>query len=931
MRNTGDVSKTDIAKGVISVSWPFLSIIAVLVELSFFSMSTLSAARAFVGGESLWSKGQKEAVQQLSLYVQSGAVQHYAQFKAAIAVPRGDMLARQILQQRNPDLELVRAGFLQGGNDAQDIPGVIRLFQRFHSYGPIAHAITIWQQGDAQINQLVRLGQEIHMALQQGDRREASAKLSQVLRIDALLTPLETTFSIALGAASRQAERLLQVSTGLLALLLVAAGLARTRQVVWSERRMAAALRRNERRQQAALTASDYGIFDIDLERGVAHLSAHFMAALGYPDWPDQVAMAEVAQVIHPDDRSLFARRVHDDDGPENDFGRYAEYRLLCASGEVRWARVEAGATRDSIGHRVRLAGTMRDITEPRLIKEKLFEQTERALVTLDSISEAVITTDAQGRIDYMNEHAEHLLDVRCDEARGVAVASVCRFIDEASRQMLSHPVEQALLNGSTVASPPTAALVKRGGTEISIDASASLMHAQNHSVFGAVLVLRDVRQDRIAASQMKHQATHDVLTGLINRREFESLVEAAVKARDDRAPHAVFYLDLDRFKIVNDSCGHEAGDLLLREISNVMKSALRESDFLARLGGDEFAILLRGCSGHDAAVVAEKIRDVVSAHRFFFRGRTFSVSASIGVVALDTTFAGYADVIRGADAACYHAKEHGGDRITFFHPSDADLASRQAAIRWPPIIKDALDENRFCLYAQRIERTCPGPLDPVRFEVLLRLDAGEGNLVSPQAFLPSAERYHLASAIDRWVISAVFDALGKRREKVSESCSINLSGASIGDPRMIEHILSASETAGVDPRRICFEVTETAVISNIGAAQHSISRLREEGFHFALDDFGAGMASFGYLKHLHVDYMKIDGSFVRQMLVEHTDRAMVQSIQQIARAFGIQTVAEFVESRAIREALAEVGVDYVQGFCVHKPQPLDEVLAQRV
>ena len=930
MKHTGDVSRTGIAKGVLSVSWPFLLIIAVLVQVSFFSMNTLSAARALVGGESLWSKGQKEAVQQLQLYVQTGAVEHYARFRSAIAVPLGDMRARLTLQRRHPDLALARAGLLQGGNNAQDIPGVIRLFLRFHAYGPVARAIAIWQQGDAQIDRLVRLGQAIEGAMQQGDRRRASAELSQVLSIDALLTPLEDTFSAALGAASRQAERLLQASTGLLAFLLAAAGLARTRQVVWSERHMAAALQRNEQRQKAALTASDHGIFDIDLEHGTAHLSANFMAALGYPDWPDQLDMTEVARVIHPEDRALFVSRVHDDDGPENDLGRYVEYRLLCASGGVRWARVEAGATRDSRGKRVRLAGTMRDITEQRLVKEKLFEQTERALVTLNSISEAVVTTDAQGCIDYVNQRAEELLDLRLADVRGKAVKSVCWFIDEATRQPLAHPVEVALRSGLRTTATSTAALARPGGAEISIDASASLMHAQNDSVFGVVLVLRDVRHDRIAASQMRHQATHDVLTGLINRREFESLVEAAVCSRPgDGLQHAVFYLDLDRFKIVNDTCGHEAGDLLLREISDLMKSALRETDALARLGGDEFAILLRGCSGDAAAVVAEKIREVVSAHRFCYQGRTFSVSASIGVVALDTAVIGYADAIRGADAACYHAKEHGGDRVQFFHSADTDLASRQAAIRWAPRIKDALDENRFRLYAQRMEKTHPAPSDPMRIEVLVRLDDGAGALISPQAFLPSAERYHLASAIDRWVISAVFDAIGNCNWNVYESCSINLSGGSIGDSRVIEHILAASRDAGIDPRRICFEVTETAVISNIGAAQHSIRCLRDAGFHFALDDFGAGMASFGYLKHLPVDYLKIDGSFVRQMLSEHTDRAMVQSIQQIARAFGIQTVAEFVESHDIRAALRLIGVDYVQGFAIHKPQPLAEVLAQ--
>ncbi|MDE2120167.1 MAG: EAL domain-containing protein [Betaproteobacteria bacterium] len=922
------VPRSDVAKGVLGVSWPFLAIIVALVLLSLFSMDTLSAARALVGGESLWSKGQKEAVQELESYVHSGDSRDYALFRQALAVPLGDHRARLALERSPPDFRAAREGFVQGGNDPRDIPGIIRLFRNFHAYGPVARAVNIWRQGDVQIDRLTAVGQALQLVMQRGDQARAWEALQQALAIDTELTPLENSFSAALGDASRQAQRLLEVATALLALLLSGAGLARTRQVVVSAQRMADQLQRNEQRQKVALTVSDHGILDLDLEQGTVHLSANFMAALGYPDWPDQVSLGEVARLIHPADQALFESRVRRDDGRGNDTGRYVEYRVVCASGEVRWVRVEAGALRNAAGERVRLAGTMRDITEQRQVQEQLFEQTERALVTLDSISEAVVTTDAQARVDYMNPQAQRLLGMQLAQARGRDVQSLCGFLDELSRQALPHPVQQALARGAACATSPTTALVCPGGTEISVDASASLMHARDGSVFGVVLVLRDVRQDRIAASRMKHQATHDVLTGLINRREFESLVEAAVRAHaGSRMDHALVFLDLDRFKVVNDTCGHEAGDLLLRQISDLMKSALRETDALARLGGDEFAVLLRGCSGEQAAAVAEKLRDVVSAYRFQYQGQTFSVSASIGVLVLDDSIGGCAAALRGADAACYHAKEQGGGRIEFFQADAAGREPRQQAMRLPPAIQEALEQHRFRLYAQRIEKTRPDPRDAVRFEVLVRLDDGAGGLVAPDEFLPAAQRYHAAGMIDRWVVSAAFAALGQCAVPGVGSCAINLSGASIGDSGMLELILAERDRLGVDPRGICFELTESSVLSDIGAAQDFIERLRGAGFRCALDDFGAGMASFGYLKHLPVDYLKIDGCFVRQMLATPTDRAMVQSIQQIARAFGIQTVAEFVESVAIREALAGMGVDYAQGFAIHEPQPLEELL----
>ncbi|AND71012.1 hypothetical protein ATSB10_35580 [Dyella thiooxydans] len=918
-----------VAKGVLAITWPFLSIITFLVLLSFFSMDTLSAARAYVGGESLWTKGQKEAVRQLELYVRTGDARHYAGYLQAIAVPLGDHAARVELDKPAPDPGIVEHGFGQGGNHPGDFPRMIRLYRYFHGYGPVARAVAIWREADARILDLMRVATEIREQVEHGGQARAVLALERVRAIDRATTPLEKQFSAALGEASRQAEALLQLVTLMCAALLTGAGLVRARGTVASERRMAASLEFSEARQKLAIAASRHGIWDIDVDRAAVHVSPGFMAALGYPGWPDQVPLARMLELFHPVDRPLFARRVSVDDS--DDDGHECDYRLLSAHGEIRWIRLQGGAMRDEHGRRTRLAGAMRDITEQRLAEQQLFEQKARALVTLQSIREAVITTDAQGRVDYMNPSAEALLQTSGESVHGAPATSLCRFIDEASRQELDNPVALALAESHPVTLAARAALLLPDGSEIPADASSSLILGQDGSTRGAVLVLRDARQERASAAQITYQATHDPLTGLINRSEFEHRVGAALEqVRRTGVPHALMFLDLDQFKIVNDTCGHVAGDELLRQLSCLMPGSLRNGDTLARLGGDEFGVLLHDCTLRHAARVAEALREQVSRFRFYADGRAFSVGVSIGLVGIGTDFEDLSAIIRAADAACYLAKEKGRDRIQIYRATDTDLSRRRGMVQWTARVREALDQDLFCLYAQRIEPAAPAIGAPLHFEVLLRMREPGGRLVPPSVFLPAAERYGLIQAVDRWVVRATFRALRRIGMENVHTCAINLSGASLGDLRFAESILAMAAEQQVSPARICFEVTETAVISEIYKAQKFIGLLRARGFRFALDDFGSGMASFGYLKHLPLDYLKIDGAFVRQMRSDRADRAMVDSINQIGKIFGLRTIAEFVENDATRDLLREIGVDYVQGHGVARPMPLDELLGQR-
>lgn len=430
--------------------------------------------------------------------------------------------------------------------------------------------------------------------------------------------------------------------------------------------------------------------------------------------------------------------------------------------------------------------------------------------------------------------------------------------------------------------------------------------------------------QERIdeATALLSHQASHDALTGLVNRREFEKRLERALhQARDQGQQHVMCYLDLDQFKIVNDTCGHVAGDELLRQLTFLLRRRLRERDTLARLGGDEFGLLLENCPVDDALRVADDIRKMVGDFRFAWQDKVFNIGVSIGLVPITGHSDSIAGLLSAADAACYAAKDKGRNRVHVYQESDAELMQRQGEMQWVSRITRALEENRFLLYRQ--------PIVPVsgeggrQFEVLVRMRSETGDIIPPMAFIPAAERYNLMPAIDRWVINAAFAACARHGD-AGDSCTINLSGSSLGDPLLLDFIRERFRNYGVAPRRICFEITETAAIANLVDTMPLLNELKKMGCRLSLDDFGSGMSSFAYLKSLPVDYLKIDGAFVRDLLEDPTDFILVQSIHNIAQAMGIHTVAEFVESEEVFEKLREIGVHYAQGYWLGMPGPLE-------
>ncbi len=650
--------------------WPLLASNLLMLGTSVLCMAILSAMRAYVGGESLWSKAQKDAVTHLRQFARDSDLTEFRKFREALAIPLGDRVARIELQKPHPDLTVVYAGFTAGGIDPEDMPAMARLFGLAGHVPYMKRAVAIWTQGDALIDRLDDVADQLldEMTSNRLDASGRAALLTQIDRIDFALRPLEDEFSQALGAASRITTVVLE----------------------WT-----------------------------------AALSSGFFLAIG-------VLLS----------RSILARA------------------------------------------------------------------------------------------DLM---------------------------------------EKALL----------------------------------------------------------HQATHDELTGLVNRREFERRVADAIERGGDGAERsALLYLDLDQFKIVNDTCGHPAGDELIRRVAETIRGAVRGSDTLGRLGGDEFGLLLAACTPAAALSIAEAIRSNLAELKFFWGGRMFVVGASIGVVTLDHSFASVAEVLSAADSACYLAKDAGRNRVQVFRPDDRKIRSRSGEMNWVARIAEALEESRFTLFAQDI-RPIAEPSLEISYEILLRLRDRDGQLIAPMNFIPAAERYGLMPRLDRWVIERTVTELGelRNRGRWMPRLAVNLSAASLEDGDLFPFISNLLREHHVPPHRLGFELTETTAVTQLAAVARLLSDLRSLGCSIGLDDFGSGMCSFGYLRRLPVDYVKIDGGFVHKMDTDAVDHAMVASIQRIAGVMGLRTVAEHVESESVLMALRKVGVDYAQGYAIARPAPLADLL----
>jgi diguanylate cyclase (GGDEF)-like protein/PAS domain S-box-containing protein len=769
-------------------------VIAIQALVATASLHTLSILRVFIACESVWSKSQKNAFNDLNQYLDLGGEQNYQRFRAAVAEDFEHNLGRQALEKPEPDRAAAASHFLRIGVHPDDIAGLMFIFIYFHDYSHFHEATAVWRESDAMLAELVALGETIHARIARGDRPANDQALRAYLRdFDAAFQAKAIRFSQALAAGTRDVTRQLTIANIGLAFALGAL-------VVW---RMRALFRRSERFEDA-------------------------------------------------------------------------------------------------------------------LLSEK-----EQAQVTLQSIADGVIRVDANACVEYVNPAAERLLGMRAADALGRKIASLVTIVDQVTNEACERSIE-ALLRGEAHCDPTRelALVTASGSTPISIHGEPLITGG---GIVGAVLVLRDMTRERDLIARLTWQASHDELTGLANRRELDRRLRLRQTVADfDDREDALALLDLDQFKLVNDTCGHAAGDQLLREIATLLKLELGEAGLPVRLGGDEFAAHITGCDIVRATAIAEKLREAIQDFTFVWEGRPFKISASIGLVANIGVTSNAEEVFRAADVACYLAKDKGRNRVELHEASGAEILRRVSEMGWVHKIRDALNKGHLCLYAQPIAALGPDAEDG-HFELLVRMRDEQGKLAPPGSFIPAAERYGLMPSIDRWVVNAAFSNLAEiaAAPGAPVCCAINLSGQSLDDPTFIDFVESQFLAYPVPPSAITFEITETTAIANLEEATRFIETFRAIGCKFSLDDFGAGMSSFGYLKRLPVDYLKIDGGFVKDILVDPIDHAMVDMIARMAKTLGKNTIAEFAESEEIVDALRELGIDYAQGYAVGAPKPI--------
>ncbi len=682
-----------------------------------------------------------------------------------------------------------------------------------------------------------------------------------------------------------------------------------------------------ERNSLVAMTAND-GIWDFDGNTKRIRLSRRWKTMLGY-DPDDEDVVLDWYNLVHPDDIARVQTRMREHLEDKSPFFE-SVHRMRHQSGDWRWMKSRAKCVLDRNGRLVRLLGVEVDITERKLYEDALFREKESAQITLQSIGDGVITTDAKCNVEYVNPVAEELTGWKVDDASGRPIDEIFRGFHEETCEPLENPLAVAIRRDRAIKSVRPTLLIRRDGNELYIESTASPIRDGKASVSGGVLVFHDVSESRDLNRRLSYHASHDILTGLVNRAEFENRVERALKSAKAReTSYALLYLDLDQFKIVNDSCGHSAGDALLGQLGTLLKSKIRWRDTLARLGGDEFGVLLESCSLDEAMNTAETLRVAIGEYKFVWEERTFRLGVSIGVVPITADNENVAALLTAADSACAAAKEAGRNRIHSFQENDIDLMRRRREMQWAARINNALEENRFELFRQTI-LPLQAEEEGAHYEILLRMRDENGGIISPGLFIEAAERYGITPSIDRWVIRSAFRWLvseADERERLT-LCSINLSGQSLGDEKFLPFVVDQFQMSGIDATKICFEITETAAIASYSQANRFINALKELGCMFALDDFGTGLSSFGYLKHFPVDFLKIDGSFVKEILHDPIDREMVRSINEIGHLTGKRTIAEFAENEEIITMLKGMGIDYAQGYGVSEPKRVTRAVA---
>ena len=610
----------------------------------------------------------------------------------------------------------------------------------------------------------------------------------------------------------------------------------------------------------------------------------------------------------------------------------FLEIGLRDPEGEKRWLMLRGQAVVGLDGQTEHLVGVATDVSDRRRAAEVLLEEQETNLAMLASISDGVIRADLDGRIVDLSAPAETITGITLKEAHGRYLQEIFTFVDPDSGEVLDDPIEQCLLTETPLIQPRTCRARRHDGEEVHLRYHTALLRDHGSAPIGAILVLKDTLEHNQLERGMVYLATHDPLTDLVNRTDFERrLGHTLTEARKMRRQDSLLYMDLDGFKLINDTYGHPAGDKMLKQFASFLKCRFRETDTLGRVGGDKFAVLLESCTTWQARELTEKLYKDLKSFRFEWDDASLPVSLSTGLAGVGPDENSVEKALASAEAACYLAKQRGGNRVYEYEPETVAASERHTQLEVLHQIQDSLRDGSFALHAQRIQALQLEDSQPPMYEILVRIQDRGGNLVLPGRFIPVAERHKIITAIDRWVLTQCFTMIADPAVDSPPRCCVNISGHSLGDDRFLEFVLHELSYRGAEPRSLFFEITETATVANFEKAQRFISVLRDRGCGFVLDDFGSGLSSFAYLRNFPVDFIKIDGQFVRGLSSDTTQRALVESINHVGHVMQIKTIAESVEDSETLDILREMRVDYAQGHEIAHPVPFQEVLTARI
>lgn len=677
-----------------------------------------------------------------------------------------------------------------------------------------------------------------------------------------------------------------------------------------------------ENRLNLVIQGSELGYWDWDYVTGNHKVNDRWLEMLGLSRDDLENYVSDWDSRIHPDDKQRVRTTVQNSIDKKIPYS--IEFRMQHKQGFWVWIQGSGAVVQYDTDNKsaIRLCGTHQDISS----RKKNDLQLKKLSQAVEQSPNLTIITNIEGEIEYSNPKIIELTKYQPSEVVG---QNMSIFSSGETNKETYQSLWQTINSGKEWRG--ILCNKKKSGELFWTKESIAPIKDENHQITHFISIQEDITDAKHTSEKLLYQATHDPLTELLNRREFEKRVaEIIADSKINHSNHVLCFLDLDQFKIINDTCTHMAGDELLKQFANLLQLNFRPVDLIGRMGGDEFAVILTNCSIEQAEQMAEKILASVHDYQFSWDNKRFRIRVSIGLVKLDDQAEDLSSLLRHADIACYSAKHKGGHKIHIFKDSDHGLELGHKELQWISHINHALNEDLFSLFIQPIYPLNQDVVSPDHYEVLIRLHDNNGDLIPLSSFLPAVERFNLSLQLDQWVINAVFFWINKnsKQNKDLPCLSINLSGQNFGNKQLLAYIKKQHQiNPGINASKICFEITETAAINNLSEASLFISELKTYGFKFSLDDFGSGLSSFEYLKHLPVDYLKIDGQFIRDLLADPIDYALVKAINEIGHIMNKKTIAEYVENGKTMEKLKELDVDYVQGFFLGQPQPLSELL----